>query len=54
MTEKNGRIPPFGGKRSCLEKVSGYNTEEEGCGSRHSLIGNDKNSVIANKVLSYF
>ena len=32
----------------------GYNTGEEGGGGRHFLIGNDKNNVIADKVLSYF
>ena len=32
---KNGRILPFGGKRSCLKRIRGYKTEEEGGRSMH-------------------
>ena len=35
----------FDRKRSCLKRIRGYNTEEEGGGSRHSF-ANDKNNVI--------
>ena len=48
VTEKNGR------KRSCLKRIRGYDLGEEGGGSRHSLLGIDKNYVLADKVLSYF
>ena len=35
--KNNGGIPPFGGKRSCLKRIRGYNAGEEGGGSRHSF-----------------
>ena len=35
--KKNNRIPPFPKKRSCLKRIKGYNTRENGGGSRHSL-----------------
>ena len=28
----------FGGKRSCLKRIKGYNTEQEGGGSRDSFV----------------
>ena len=38
------------GKGSCLKRIRGYNTGEEGGGSRHSFAkNNDKNNVIADK-----
>ena len=42
MTEK------IDGKRSCLKRISGYDTGEEGCESRY-MLDNDKNNVIADK-----
>ena len=41
----------FGGKRSCLKRISSYNTgrKEEEVGTL--LLGNDKNNVIANYLL---
>ena len=36
---KNGRIPLFGRKRSSLKRTRGYDTEEDGDGSRHSFAG---------------
>ena len=41
-------IPQFSGKRSYLKRIRGYDTGEEGGGSKHSFAGNDKNNVIAN------
>ena len=34
---KNDGILFFVGKRSCLKKIRGYNTEEDGGGSRYSF-----------------
>ena len=52
--KKNGEIPPFDGKRSCLKRIGittqGRRVVELGT----LLIGNDKNNVIADKVSSYF
>ena len=54
LTEKNGWIPPFDGKRSCLKRIGvttqGRRVVEVGT----LLIDNDKSSVVANKVLSCF
>ena len=44
----------FGGKMSYLKRIRGYDTGEERGGSRHSFVGNDKNNVIVNSLLSYF
>ena len=40
----------FGGNRSCLKRIRGYNTgrKEEEVGTL--LLGNDKNNVIVNYV----
>ena len=54
MTEKNGRIPPFEGKRLCLKRIRGYDTGEGKVEVSTLLLGNDKSNVIADKVLSYF
>ena len=50
---KMGGVPSLGRKRSCLKRIRGYDTGKYGGGSRHSFT-NDKNSVIAENVLSYF
>ena len=34
---KEGGVPTFGRKRSCLKRNKGYNTGKEGHGSRHSF-----------------
>lgn len=34
---KNSGIPPFGGKKSYVRKIRGYNTWEEDGGSMHSF-----------------
>ena len=47
-------ITEFGGKRSCLKRIRGYKTGEEEVEVSTLLLGNDKNNVIANKLLSYF
>ena len=52
--QKNGRTPPFDRKRSCLKRIKGNKTGEEVGGVGTLLLGNDKNNVIADKVLSYF
>ena len=53
--EKNGGIPPFGRKRSCLIKESGVVTQRrEVVKVGTLLLDNDKNNVIADNVLSYF
>ena len=45
----------FKRKRLCLKRIRGYDTEESGKVEVGTLlIGNRKNSVIADKVLSYF
>ena len=44
----------FGEKRSCLKRIRGYNRGEEEVEVSTLLLGNDKNNVIANKLLSYF
>ena len=44
--QKKNEIPLFGGKRSCLKRIRGYDTLEEGGGSKYSF--------VADKVLSYF
>ena len=36
-SRKEGGVPMFGGKRSCLKRSKGYNTGKEGHGSRHSF-----------------
>ena len=36
-SRKEGGVPMFGGKRSCLKRNKGYNTGKEGHGSRHSF-----------------
>ena len=33
---KIGGVPSFGGKRSCLKRIRGYNAGKDGDGSRHS------------------
>ena len=52
--KKNGWIPPFDGKRSCLKRIGvtiqGRRVVEVG----PLLIGSDKINVVADKVLSYF
>ena len=30
-------VPSFGGKRSCLKRIMGYDTGKNGGGSRHSF-----------------
>ena len=47
-------VPSFGGKRSCLKRIRGYNTGKDEGGSRHSFTSNDKNNVIAENLLSSF
>ena len=47
-------ITEFGGERSCLKRIRGYKTGEEEVEVSTLLLGNDKNNVIANKLLSYF
>ena len=39
--KNNGGIPPFGGKRSCLKRIRGYNAGEEGGGDStdHGSLG---------------
>ena len=32
---KIGGVPSFGGKRSCLKRIRGYDTGKDGGGSRH-------------------
>ena len=54
MTEKNGRIPPFSKKRSCLKKIRGYDTERREVEVGTLLLSNDKNNIIADTVLSCF
>ena len=34
---KIGGVPLFGGKRSCLKRISGYDTGKDGGGSSHSF-----------------
>ena len=34
---KKGGVPLFDGKRSCLKRIRGYDTGEEGVGSSHSF-----------------
>ena len=41
----------FGRKRSCLKRMRGYNRAPLEVGT--VLLGNDKNSVIVNYLLSY-
>ena len=50
---KNGTIPPFGGKRSCLKRIRGYDVEME-VEVGTLLLSNDENNVIAENELSYF
>ena len=54
MTEKNGGITLVSRKKSCLKRIRGYNTGEEGVEVDTLELGNDKNNVIADKVLHYF
>ena len=42
----------FGGKRSYLKRIRGYNTGKEGGGSNHSSA--NKNNVTAENLLNYF
>ena len=48
MTEK------FGGERSCLKKIRGYNTGRKDEEAGFLLLGKDKNSVIVNYFLIKF
>ena len=50
---KIGGVLSFGGKRSCLKRIRGYDTGKDGGGSRHSFTSNDKNNVIAENVLFF-
>ena len=34
---KTGGVPSFGGKRSCLKRIRGYNTGKDEGRSRHSF-----------------
>ena len=34
---KMGGVLSFGGERSCLKRIGGYNTGKDGGGSRHSF-----------------
>ena len=52
--EKNGRILGFTRKSSLLKRIRSYNTGRREVEVGTLLLGNDKNSVIADKVLSYF
>ena len=36
-SRKKGGILPFGGKRSCLKRIRGYDTGKEAGGSRYSF-----------------
>ena len=51
---KNSGIPLFNKKRPRLKGIRGYNTWEREVKVGTLLLSNDKNNVIANKVLSYF
>ena len=44
----------FGRKRSCLKRIRGYDIGEKVVEVGTRLLGNDKDNVIANKVLKYF
>ena len=35
---KNGGILSFGGKRSCLKRIRGYDTGKKGCKIRNSFV----------------
>ena len=53
--KKNDGNLSFKRKRLCLKRIRGYDPEESGKVEVGTLlIGNRKNSVIADKVLSYF
>ena len=41
-------------RKKCLKRIRGYDTGGRQMEVDALLIGNDKNNVIANKVLSYF
>ena len=49
---KRGGVMSFGGKRSYLKRIRGYNTGKEGGGSNHSSA--NKNNVTAENLLNYF
>ena len=36
-SRNKGGVPSFGGKRSCLKRIRGYDTGKEGGRSRHSF-----------------
>ena len=48
VTERGG-VPLLSGKRSCLKRIRCYDVGKEGT----LLLSSDKNSVIAENVLSY-
>ena len=50
VTEKIGGMPLFGGKRSCLKRIGGYDTGKERVKVSTLLLSNDKNNVIAENV----
>ena len=54
MTDKNGGIPLFSGKKSSLKRIRGLQHGRRKVEVGTLLLGNEKNNVIAVKVLSYF
>ena len=54
MTEKYNGILPLKGKRLCLKRIRCYDTGEGEVEVGTLFLGNEKNNVIADKVLSYF
>ena len=50
---KKGRVLSFCGKRSCLKRITGYDTGKREVEVAILLLNNDKNNVTAKNVLSY-
>ena len=51
---KIGGVPSFGGKRSCLKRIRGYNTGKMEVEVGTLLLSNYEKNVIAENGLSYF
>ena len=52
--KKNNRIPPFPKKRSCLKRIKVTIQRRMVVEAGTLYLDNDKNNIIANKILSYF
>ena len=51
---KDGRILLFNEKKLCLKRIKGRTQVRRELEVGTLLLGNDKNNIIADKVLSYF